>query len=119
MGLKDPEARRAYQRARYAADPSKFAAANKRWYEKNSERQYRRKQERHHANIARQLEAQGGVCAICGADGPGGRGGWHRDHDHATGKWRDLLCHYCNVGLGHFQDDPELLEKAATYLRRH
>lgn len=54
-------------------------------------------------------------CAICGAtDKPLGL-----DHDHATGKNRDALCHPCNQALGLFYDDPERLRRAASYLEHH
>ncbi len=39
------------------------------------------------------------------------------DHDHNTGDIRGLLCHNCNVAIGHLNDDPELLDAAAGYLR--
>ena len=38
------------------------------------------------------------------------------DHDHKIGKIRGMLCNHCNRGLGHFRDDPSLLEFAAQYL---
>lgn len=41
------------------------------------------------------------------------------DHCHATGKIRDLLCNSCNTALGSFKDNPELLNKAADYIRKH
>lgn len=55
-------------------------------------------------------------CAICNADSPGGRGNWHVDHCHDTGKVRGLLCHCCNTGLGLFKDNEDLLLKARNYL---
>ena len=61
------------------------------------------------------LEKQGGVCAICKTDDPKGTG-WHKDHNHLTGEIRGALCHHCNVGLGHFKDNPGLLHAAAAYL---
>lgn len=50
-------------------------------------------------------------CVICGSEGP-----LVVDHDHKTGAIRGMLCNHCNRGLGHFRDDPLLLEFAAQYL---
>lgn len=69
------------------------------------------------------LEAQNYKCAICGsASNKAGRKGslerLYVDHCHGEGRVRGLLCNSCNVGLGHFGDSPELLEKAIQYLKR-
>ena len=39
------------------------------------------------------------------------------DHCRASGHVRGLLCENCNLGLGCFVDDPDRIEKAATYLQ--
>ena len=66
------------------------------------------------------LAAQDGKCAICGATKPGGRTKrFHVDHCHTTGQIRALLCNNCNMGLGAFRDKPDLLIKAAEYIRQH
>lgn len=43
----------------------------------------------------------------------------HLDHNHQNGKIREFLCTNCNRGLGHFQDNPEILGRAITYLSKH
>ena len=60
------------------------------------------------------LAGQGGVCAICSGEATGR--GWHVDHCHDSGTVRGILCHQCNVGLGHFKDDPVRLAAAIAYL---
>ncbi|NBW22617.1 MAG: hypothetical protein EBR82_83200, partial [Caulobacteraceae bacterium] len=50
-------------------------------------------------------------CTICGSEEK-----LVVDHDHKTGNIRGMLCNHCNRGLGHFRDDPMLLEFAAQYL---
>lgn len=69
------------------------------------------------------LASQNGACAICGGVNTNGRA-LSVDHDHACcpgkkscGKCvRALLCGDCNMGLGKFRDDPELLRAAIEYL---
>ena len=77
------------------------------------------------------LVEQGGVCALCRAEKPGGKGKWHIDHGHETGQSyhgfkatggpvRGLLCHRCNQALGFYEG---LLRRVgfdavAAYLRR-
>jgi hypothetical protein len=58
-----------------------------------------------------------GLCDICKTDIPGfGRRNLSVDHDHKTGIVRGMLCQKCNIGLGNFNDSPDLLEKAIKYL---
>lgn len=59
----------------------------------------------------KELKASITQCVICGSEEK-----LVVDHDHLTGKVRGLLCNHCNRGLGHFRDDPMLLEFAAQYL---
>lgn len=54
----------------------------------------------------------GAKCAICGKENE-----WLVvDHSHITGKVRGPLCRACNVGLGMFGDNIELMKKAIDYL---
>lgn len=53
-------------------------------------------------------------CVVCG-----GNDIMHLDHDHETGKFRDILCHHCNTALGQVGDSIERLEALIAYLRKH
>jgi recombination endonuclease VII len=73
-----------------------------------------------------QLDAQGGVCAICGFP-PEIVGVLVQDHDHSCcnsdrgcGKCnRGLICHSDNVSIGRMGDSPERLRRAADYIESY
>jgi len=62
------------------------------------------------------LARQDGGCAICGSREDTKDYRLPVDHNHETGKIRGLLCHRCNLAIGQFQDDVDLLRKAIKYL---
>lgn len=63
--------------------------------------------------------SQGNACAVCKTQSPGGRfGQWQTDHCHKTNLVRGILCHHCNLILGHAKDTPEILRAAIAYLER-
>jgi hypothetical protein len=67
-------------------------------------------------------QAQEDKCALCPATEPGGKGEWHIDHCHETGRVRKLLCSSCNIHLGFlekFNRDTEWVAKAQNYLHQH
>lgn len=63
------------------------------------------------------MREQRGRCMICRRRFSD-LGGHRVDHSHDTGDVRALLCNGCNVGLGHFCDNPVYLGRAIAYLAR-
>jgi Recombination endonuclease VII len=98
------------------------------YYEKNQETIKAKRRNRRH-NITQEwfdakLIEQDNRCAICRqpfTETP------HIDHNHkccprltSCNKCRrDLLCEDCNLGLGRFKDNAEILLNAVEYARRH
>lgn len=131
MPYKDPEAEREYQRQykaqRRATDPryaeSQKAIArvcSKRWRETNKDRVRSHRLKADHgitlAEYRAMVEMQNGCCAICGRE----EGEALRvDHCHKSQRIRGLLCHNCNVALGHFQDQTQRLYAAIDYLKSY
>jgi hypothetical protein len=102
----NPERRRRWKRAWNKAHPRKIRQYGLRFQYSMTLDDYQKL-----------LVSQGRACAICRTKKPGGR--WGRfavDHCHTTGKIRGLLCHRCNQGLGHFQDDAGRMRRAAKYV---
>lgn len=62
-------------------------------------------------------EQQFSRCAICGAHETKGQyGRLYVDHDHKTGKVRGLLCSHCNLGIGKFNEDVSIMNRAMIYI---
>lgn len=122
-----------YQRHRAQWTPEQWAVSLAKVTAWNAANPERTAESRWRGNIRRrygvtaewyfaQLEAQGGVCAVCREPemAVGGSGRTKRlavDHDHRTGRVRGLLCMRCNHTLGRHGDDPNHLEAMAAYLR--
>lgn len=122
----------AHLRAKYAEDPEAKLAQNRQRVLDDPEQERIMRRRNRIRRIYRvsgdwydeTLAAQGGRCAICGTTDPGVVRGGHLsifrvDHCHKTGAVRGLLCHPCNAGIGLLGDDPQRIDQAAAYLRRH
>jgi hypothetical protein len=64
------------------------------------------------------LIEQSGRCAICGKPFKDTRTDPAIDHDHTDGRIRGLLHHQCNSAIGLLQDNPDICQTAADYLRK-
>ena len=64
------------------------------------------------------VQAQNGLCAICGLPPRGKMKRLSVDHDHKTGTVRGLLCITCNRTLGYL-DNENWRTKAEAYLSKY
>lgn len=64
------------------------------------------------------FEAQGRKCAACGSETSGSKLGWCTEHDHATKKFRGVVCHPCNSTIGFSKESIPRLLACAAYLKR-
>jgi ERCC4-type nuclease len=62
---------------------------------------------------------QNGCCAICGKNQSELKKALGVDHNHTTGKIRGLLCFNCNITIGKFNDDINMLILATNYLKEY
>lgn len=116
----------AHNRRYYAADPEKFRERS-RHYSTAHPKSPSRVREIHLKHKFRLtvadyndlLEQQNFQCAACGTD--------LRvlptkqvvvDHDHMTMLVRGILCHGCNLILGHAKEDPIRLQALAAYAEK-
>ena len=75
------------------------------------------------AEVKSLLEMQENKCAVCKTEGfkmhPNSWSKLNVDHDHKTGKVRELLCHNCNRALGLLQENVEIIQSALDYLKQY
>lgn len=64
------------------------------------------------------VEIQQGACAVCTGIQSSDSSRMSVDHVHETKQVRGLLCTNCNVGLGLFREDVDVLRKAILYLSK-
>lgn len=121
---KDSEQQKARRRMRIRGPLDR--ERNRKWAAENPERaryhsrkkllrkKYNMTLEEHDALFA----SQGFACGACGSPTPNSKKGWSTDHCHSTGAVRGILCHHCNVGIGHAKDSPQTLQMWIKYLGR-
>lgn len=120
-----PELTKARNRRRYLKDGDSIRAQS-REYKKNNLKRSRASERKGHM-LARfgmtieeydlLFESQNKVCAICGVNRTTKRvKNLPVDHDHANGNNRGILCPNCNLGLGLFDDNIEVMGLAIQYL---
>ena len=88
-----------------------ISLANLEWEKNNPERVKAYRAKRRYGLTFEEFDNLPKQCAICGNNTD-----LVIDHDHKTGNFRGVLCRRCNLGLGHFNDNPALLLKAVDYL---
>jgi len=128
--LKNKAAKIAAMKAKYAADPElreKRRLHSKKYLAEHPEkrREYiRASQTKRRYGVDRaqhklMFESQRGRCAICNVEQSAIKRRFCIDHNHSTGKVRQLLCHHCNGVLGHSRENKDILRAAVAYLEKH
>lgn len=101
-----------YKNRNHDSLKEKWSSASKRHYTNENRRAKTLK--RYSITVADydiMLASQNGKCGICLSETK-----LVVDHDHDTGAVRGLLCSECNLGLGKFKDDLDLLKMAVKYV---
>ena len=99
-------------RKEYYSDPERKFQYRKRYIEREFGIKYEQ--------YDKMLEAQEGVCTICGKPETKPNAKYLAvDHNHETGVIRGLLCNNCNRALGLLGDNVETLQNAINYLLKH
>lgn len=119
--LDNPDKRKEQKRRHYEKYKDKIDQRAKDWYNNNKERYkdnaFRRKYGITLEQYDLMRKQQNYCCAICKTSETESGKKMFVDHNHQTGAVRKLLCTQCNAGIGMLQDNPEIMERAAKYVR--
>lgn len=100
-----------YEKERYKKNRTAILNKQKKWFRKKDlKKKYGMTEE----DYIKKFKKQKGRCAICGLVVAGNL---NIDHDHSSGLVRGLLCTRCNLGLGMFKDDINILKKSIKYIK--
>lgn len=109
--------RKEYDRKYYENNRARILEQQKRYYERcKRNSRYVKKYGVSVEDYDTMLSEQDGCCAICKTNTPGSNRRFRIDHCHTSKTVRGLLCHRCNMGLGYFKDNIEVLARAIEYL---
>jgi hypothetical protein len=110
--------REPYRKIYYQKNKEKLIKISKDWGTSHKDRRMNSNLKRYGITVEQYNQMfvdQDGKCSICNNTNTVGKN-LGVDHNHETGKVRGLLCHKCNIGLGHFDDNIGKLLKAINYL---
>lgn len=123
-----------YHKQYYIDNKNKITEKNNKYYNENKEEISRTRKELYHNDPSYRMnrrcikykitteefnkfkEDQKNCCAICKKHNDDCYKGLFIDHCHETKKVRGLLCAECNLGIGYFKENLELLDKAKEYI---
>lgn len=119
----DIEGSRAAKRAKYHANPKPHRARAKAWNDNNPQlvllKNIKNRIKKYGLSVVEyeaMLEKQNNSCALCLRHQSTFKRRLSVDHCHKQGRVRALLCNACNIGLGLFGEDTDMLRRAINYL---
>jgi hypothetical protein len=116
MPFKDPKQEKEYEAERYLKNKEKILQNKKEYYkQKTLTKKYGITPE----DYDNMYNQQNGCCKICSMHQVNLKAALCVDHCHITGKVRGLLCHKCNLLIGHAKDDINVLQNAIKYLNEN
>lgn len=122
---KEKEYRKMWQRSYRLRNKEVISTKNNEYYIKHPEIKRKATLRKHKLTpeqYRKMVNSQNNVCSICGKAETLRRYGSVQnlvvDHCHKTNMNRGLLCHKCNIGLGVFDDNIDVMASAISYLKQ-